>query len=313
MTAPEFLPYKIRQHELSLLKGCLLWGSRVLVPASLRGSILSALHEDHPGIAYMKSLGRSYVWWPKLDNNIAHLVSGCSQCQLSSAAAPVALPREWESPSSPWSCLHVDCAGPIQGKTLLDAYSQWVEVIPMFSTTSDALVRALRLLFSTHGLPDIIISDNGPQLTSATFQVFLVQYGIRHAPIAPFHLASNGHAEPTVRSVKEALLKLGLGDLHGKLVTYLLMQHSTTCPLSNLSPAELLMGQHLCLTLDRMHQSYSPDVPPNFFTGVRSFRVGDLVYARNYRGDPHWVSGVTGPHSYIVLLGDDRSWRHHMD
>ena len=43
------------------MDGCLLRGSKVVVPPGVRGKILEALHSGHPGISRMRSLGRSYV------------------------------------------------------------------------------------------------------------------------------------------------------------------------------------------------------------------------------------------------------------
>ncbi|XP_058031613.1 uncharacterized protein K02A2.6-like [Ahaetulla prasina] len=317
--SPEFLPFQRRQHELSALKGCLLWGNRVVAPAALRAPILNSLHNAHPGIVRMKALARSYVWWPKLDSDIELWIGKCQLCQ-SSRPAPAAAPvREWDTPRSPWSRIHLDFAGPYQGQTflvLVDAYSRWVELAQMKSTTAEATIRVLERIFATHGLPDIVVSDNGPQFTSASFQSFLARHGIRHAPTAPFHPAANGRAERAVRSAKEALAKLVSGDWRDKIATYLLAQHTTPCPTTNRCPAELLMGRHLRTVLDRLHPEYSPEKPPDSTSGARAFQVGDWVYAQHFGGDPRWLPGqieeVTGPRSYRVQLEDGRMWRRHV-
>ncbi|XP_032068760.1 uncharacterized protein K02A2.6-like [Thamnophis elegans] len=100
---PGYLPFKSRLAELSVQRGCLLWGHRVVVPASLRTTVLRQLHHAHPGIVRMKALGRSYVWWPKLDQDIADHVAGCPQCQGAQALPPKVEPRTWEPPFTPWS------------------------------------------------------------------------------------------------------------------------------------------------------------------------------------------------------------------
>ncbi|XP_032091769.1 uncharacterized protein K02A2.6-like, partial [Thamnophis elegans] len=208
---PQFKHFKNRQAELSIHSGCLLWGDRVVIPTVLQQQILQRLHESHPGVSRMKALARSFVWWPGLDADIEAWVAKCETCQQSRPSPPSSPSREWEMPRGPWSRLHIDFAGPFHGQVFLivvDAYSRWVEVLLMHSTTSDSTVRALRRLFATHGLPDTVVSDNGPQFTATTFQTFLAELGIRHALVAPYHPASNGRAERAVRSAKEALGRL---------------------------------------------------------------------------------------------------------
>uniref|UniRef100_UPI00109F9090 uncharacterized protein K02A2.6-like n=1 Tax=Podarcis muralis TaxID=64176 RepID=UPI00109F9090 len=209
--ASEFQPFATRQHELSAHRGCLLWGDHVVIPQGLRQRVLEALHVGHPGIVKMKALARCYVWWPNMDDAITAWVSACQACQESRPAPPAAKGHTWETPKTPWSRVHIDLAGPFHGRTFMvvvDAYSKWLEVALMPSTTTEAVIRVLRGLFATHGCPDVLVSDNGPQFTSGTFERYLLGLGIRHALTAPFHPSSNGQAERMVRSTKETLARL---------------------------------------------------------------------------------------------------------
>ena len=54
----EMQPYFVRRTEITVLDGCLLWGSRAVVPPAGRSLILNELHDTHPGISRMKSLAR---------------------------------------------------------------------------------------------------------------------------------------------------------------------------------------------------------------------------------------------------------------
>ncbi|XP_064469922.1 uncharacterized protein K02A2.6-like [Ornithodoros turicata] len=142
----------------------------------------------------MKALAQSYVWWPKIDEDIEQSVKSCTECQSTRHAPPRAPIHPWEVPHSPWSRLHVDFAGPFHGQSFLlvaDAYSKWLEVKLMPSTSAEATVNALQEIFATHGIPDVVVSDNGPQFTSAHFQTFLRRNAIRQILVAPYHTASN--------------------------------------------------------------------------------------------------------------------------
>ncbi|XP_058016881.1 uncharacterized protein K02A2.6-like, partial [Ahaetulla prasina] len=236
--------------------GCLLWGYRVVIPEKLRKRVLDLLHEGHPGIVRMKGLARSYVWWPLMDSEIAERVGKCQACQESRPLPPTAPVREWERPQGPWSRIHIDFAGPFHGQTFLvvvDAYSKWLEIILMRSMTAEAVISVLRHLFATHGLPDTLVSDNGPQFTATQFEEYLAEEGIRHALSAPFHPATNGLAERFVRSAKEALSRLKPGDWQSKIDVFLAVQHRTPCATTGRSPAELLMGRKLRCPLDRLN------------------------------------------------------------
>ncbi|XP_011685490.1 PREDICTED: uncharacterized protein K02A2.6-like [Wasmannia auropunctata] len=123
--------YKKRADCLTIVDDTLLLGDRVVIPQSMQSSILSSLHKGHPGIRRMKQLACEYVYWPKLSEDIEHLVKRCDPCALT-RKFPVKVPiSPWPIPSRPLERLHLDFAGPIDGKYLLifvDAYSKFIDV-----------------------------------------------------------------------------------------------------------------------------------------------------------------------------------------
>ena len=96
LSGDDFKPYADRKSELSLEDGCILWGSRVVIPPQGRRLVLEELHDSHPGITRMKALARSYVWWPKMDTAIKDVVQQCLVCQQSRPLPPTAPLHPWE-------------------------------------------------------------------------------------------------------------------------------------------------------------------------------------------------------------------------
>ena len=82
--------YGSKRNELSVHQGCLMWGSRVIIPPKGRDTVLQELHEGHPGMTKMKSLVRMYVWWPNLEKDIERSVQLCRHCQEQQSTPPVA-------------------------------------------------------------------------------------------------------------------------------------------------------------------------------------------------------------------------------
>lgn len=95
-----------RQHELTVEEGCILWGVRVLIPKKLRERLLQELHTDHPGVSRMKSIARSYMWWPGLDSDIEKLAKACTSCKAAKNAPPQVPLQPWTWPSQPWQRVH---------------------------------------------------------------------------------------------------------------------------------------------------------------------------------------------------------------
>ena len=52
----ELLPFYFRKDELSIQRGCIVWGNRIVIPPLLRQRVLNVLHIGHPGINRMKEL-----------------------------------------------------------------------------------------------------------------------------------------------------------------------------------------------------------------------------------------------------------------
>ena len=72
----------------------------------------------------------------------------------------------------------------------------------MTSTTATKTIQILRTTFARYGIPESIVSDNGPQFISSEFQQFCKTNGIRYILVAAYHPKLNGLAERVVKIVK---------------------------------------------------------------------------------------------------------------
>jgi hypothetical protein len=321
-------PYFSRKSEISEAHGCLFLGMRVIIPTAARDAILQALHQGHQGISRTKALARGHVWWPGMDSEVERLVRACGLCQESQrmpAAAPL---NPWPWPSSPWSRVHMDYAGPVSGRMLLilvDAHSKWIDVHPVGAATTAAPIEKLRTSFATFGVPDMLVSDNASIFTSQEMAEFTRNNGIRHVTIAPYHPASNGLAERSVQTVKAGLKKQPSGSLETRLSRFLLAYRVTPHATTGVTPSELLQGRKLRTQLDlvrpdvnrRVHcRQQEQKIQHDRSARAREFGIGDKVRVRDVVADkwlPATVTAATGPCSYECRLSDDRTVRRHVD
>ena len=273
----------------------------------------------------MKALARSYLWWPKIDEDIERKVKRCEICQ-STRCLPARAPlHPWEWPTRPWSRLHLDYAGPFLGRMFLiviDSHSKWLEVLPVRAATSEETIEKLRRLFSTFGIPDKIVSDNGSVFTSGEFETFLKNNGIVHIRISPYHPSSNGLAERAVQIFKKAIERQREGTIETKLSRFLFSYRGQLHNLTTISPAEMLFGRKLKTRLDLLH----PDVQSNIArqkkvndrnTKPRQMEIGNRVYVRSFKKGPYWVEGEIykelRPLSYLVKLTNGNILKRHVD
>ena len=115
----------------------------------------------------------------------------------------------------------------------------------MGSMTSLKTIEVLRSLFARYGIPEEVVSDNGPQLASEEFAQFLKQNGVKFTQVPPYHPASNGAAERSVQTAKMVLTKQVLEgkanslSLEHRLANFLILNHNTPHTVTGQSPAEL--------------------------------------------------------------------------
>jgi len=108
------------------------------------------------------------VWRSNLDKEIEDSVSSCNACQLCRYLPPIAPLHPWSWPDRPWSRIYMNYAGPIGNQmffVVVDLFSKWIEVLPVKTVSASVTIEKLHALFTTHGVPETIMSDNDTQLS----------------------------------------------------------------------------------------------------------------------------------------------------
>ena len=223
----------------------------------------------------------------------------------------------------------MDFAGPFLGKMfliLVDAHSKWIDVRVMSKITSSDTIFQLKAIFATHGLPDMIVTDNGPSFTSGEFTNFLSHNGVQHVRTTPFHPASNGLAERAVQTFKSSMKTMQSGTVDEKVLRFLTKYRTTPQTTTGMTPAELLLGRKVKTKLDLLHPFVSSSVAKSQnvqkkchdkHAVERDIDVDSHVFVRNYSHGPKWVPGIvtdqTGPVSFRVKTPNQGIVRRHKD
>ena len=232
-----------------------------------------------------------------MDQDIEDLVRHCRGCQLAAKSPPVRT-QPWPKTDIPWSRIHMDYAGPLNGYyylVIVDSYSKWPEVFKYKHSTATNTIRALNEVFSRLGVPNTIVSDNGMMFTASEFKVYCDSLAIEHITTLKYNLRSNGLAERFVDTFKRALKKAKGFDTEEKNIQTFRMIYRITPSQNikgNLSPAEIMYARKIRSVFDRL----LPSRKKNYIkikTNYKSYKEGDKILFRNYRaGKYFWEDGI---------------------
>ncbi|KAL5017541.1 hypothetical protein ScPMuIL_007130 [Solemya velum] len=247
-------PYWQIREEITLCQGLLMRGNRLIIPTYLRAEILQRIHEGHQGIVKCCERARNSVWWPRINREIEDLVRNCTICvkQKADHAEPL---RPTPFPERPWQKVGSDLFQIKNAIYLLvvDYFSRYIEIALLKSTSSQAVINHMQSIFARHGIPETVVSDNGPQYASEAFVKFAKDYGFCHETSSPYYPQGNAEAERAVQTIKRAIRNAS--DPYQALLAY------RATPLKcGYSPAELLMGRRLRTTL--------PEKPTELYSQV---------------------------------------------
>ena len=234
-------------------------------------------------------------------------------------------------PSRPWQVLAVDLFE-LQGQDYLvttDYYSNFFEVDKLVSKTSKEVIEKLKPHMVRHGIPDKIVSDNGPQFSSQEFKKFKDLYEFDHVTSSPTYPQSNGKAENAVKTAQRIMLKASEAGSDPYL-GFLDFRNTPTEGLG-MSPAQRLFGRRtktLLPTSGRLLRQPEFDTTSQLLHAqknkqafyynngtkeLRPLEPGNTVRIHPPKYSQQWtpatVDKQVGVRSYQVITDDGRVYR----
>ena len=242
------LPYYDSRDELTVQGNLIFKGQLLVVPAAVRTELMSVAHASHIGIEGCLRRMRECLYWPRMTTQVKDYIFKCDICLSHRSATPREPLQQHDFVARPWSKIGADLCQ-LHGCTLLvvcDYYSNFFEVARLNTVTTRSVVREFLPMFARFGLPDVLVTDNGPQFASAEFAVFVRKKGITHLTSSPHYAQSNGKSENAVKTLKLIFAKAKQSGESEYMA--LLDWRNTPSEGMGTSPAQRLMGRR-CKTL----------------------------------------------------------------
>ena len=117
---------------------------------------------------------------------------------------------EHDIPIEPWSKVGTDVFHLFRKHYVLvvDYTSKYFEISQLPDVESSTVINHIKSIFARHGIPETVVSDNGPEYKSFEFKTFAKEWEFDHDPSSPEYPQSNGLVECTIQTVKKTMKKL---------------------------------------------------------------------------------------------------------
>ena len=206
---PAAQPYYDERGELIESQGLVFRGEQLVVPVSLRKEMLNQLHSSHIGIGGCVRRAREILYWPRMSAEIRYFVFRCTICQTYRPEQACEELQPHELPSRPWQKIVADLfvLGQQTFLIMVDYWSNFFEVVEIHKKTAQAIITQLKVQFARHGVPEVLITDNGSEFDNREFQNFSSEWHFDHRTSSPRYPQSNGKVENAVKTCKGLLMK----------------------------------------------------------------------------------------------------------
>ena len=178
-----------------------------------------------------------------MNEHIKTFVTKCDICRSVDYKQQKETLRPHEVTDRPWAKVGTDLFS-FEGRDYLitvDYYSNFWEMDYLPDTLSSTVIRKLKAHFARQGIPEVVVSNNGPQYSSREFEKFSQKWEFTHTTSSPGYPQSNGKAESAVKTAKRLMRK---AKMSGQDPYLSILDHRNT-PTQGLngSPAQRLLSR----------------------------------------------------------------------
>lgn len=147
---------------------------------------------------------RCYVYLPNMGKYVGKMLKLCKGYALAANAPPIKY-NPWPNMDGPWLRIHVDFAGTLDGfyyPVEVESFTKCPDVFRCRQLTIEVTSNFLHKLFSTFGVVDCLVSENGRKCMYGNFKDFCDNFQVNHITIIPYHPRSKGPADRSVNTLK---------------------------------------------------------------------------------------------------------------
>ena len=232
------------------------------------------------------------------------------------------------TPDRVWQCLNIDYLGPFPNGwyllVLIDQRSRFRDVEFVRNTSANLLLSYLEWVFSIYGIPDTVVSDNGPPFQSHQVRDFMRQNGIQHRRITPLWPQENAEAERFMKPLTKICQTSYIGKTEWKIQIYrfLFAYRSTPHCTTKIPPAELMFNCKIRYSIPSFDYNIQEDISNKVerndreaqeksktYTDTRkhakerNINIGDRVLVKQQKKNK--ITPKFEPHPYRVVDKND--------
>ena len=215
---------------------------------------------SHMGVEGCLRRARECVRWPAMSSEVKDFILKCDICRSVDNHQQKETLISHDVPDRPWAKVGVDLFTFNQTNYLIivDYFSGFWEIDPLENTTASHIIREMKMQFARHGIPDVCVSDNGPQFTAHEYKKFSKQWKFEVVTTSPRYPKSNGKVENAVGAAKRQIKKAKKNSSDA----YLALLNNRNTPTQGLdtNPAQRLMSRQTKTLLPTTKNLLVPEV-----------------------------------------------------